>query len=603
MYRILCHFSRWTGLTFALLLCFQADAQTTTVRVIAANLNGNTQSYQPFALRILQGLTPDVVAIQEFNYTSTNGLGVNTPAAFREMIDTALGTNYVYFREDFNSGGDIPNGIISRYPIIAAGSWADTVQSAPNRGYAWAQIALPGTNTLYVVSVHLLTSSSSVRASEATNLKALMQANLPANAFVVLAGDFNTGSRSEAAMVTFDSYLSDNPIPVDDVGNSDTSANRNNPHDYVLPSFSFTNKLTPVIYPGHTYPNGLVFDSRVYSVAALVDFAPVQQPDSGLAQHMAVVKDFLVFGTSTNSTGTAPSINTQPQSQTVAQGGSVTFSVSATGSPSPSYQWLFYGTNLNGATSLSFSITNVAFADGGPYSVVVTNASGSITSSVATLTVTNGAPIISTQPQSQAVTAGQNATFTVGASGSGTLTYQWRLNGTNISTATGTSYTRFAVQASDAGNYSVVVSNSAGTATSADAALTILTGSSTVIAQWNFNTTNAATINSPVPSLGTGTITVIGGTAGSWVTGTGSVDTNTPNNAWNTTPYPGTTSGNKVAGAQFAVSTLGRKQIRAFAIHHKWHNFHRLPDSSLCSRRCRLRAKNQQPSGNHRGGK
>src|SRR5205085_8895907 len=157
------------------------------------------------------------------------------------MVDTAFGTNFVYFRENFTGGGDIPNGIISRYPILASGSWADTVQSQPNRGYAWAQIQLPGTNMVYVVSVHLLTSSSSVRASEAANLKALMQANFPGNSLVVLAGDFNTGSRSEAAMVTFDNFLSDNPIPVDDVGNSDTSANRNAPHDYVLPSFSFTN--------------------------------------------------------------------------------------------------------------------------------------------------------------------------------------------------------------------------------------------------------------------------------------------------------------------------------------------------------------------------
>ncbi len=85
------------------------DAQSNvTVRVMAANLNGNTQSYQPFALRIFQGLKPDVVAIQEFNYSN------NAPSDFRFMVDTAFGTNFVYYREPFNSGGDIPNGIISR---------------------------------------------------------------------------------------------------------------------------------------------------------------------------------------------------------------------------------------------------------------------------------------------------------------------------------------------------------------------------------------------------------------------------------------------------------------------------------------------------------
>ena len=143
------------GLLFAFLL-FPVRAQVVQtnaiVRVMAANLNGDSQTYQPFALRIFQGLKPDVVAIQEFNY------GGNTPADFRSMLDAAFGTNFVYFREDYSGSGDIPNGIISRYPIIASGSWADTVQTQPNRGFAWAQLDVPGTNDLYVVSVHLLTS-------------------------------------------------------------------------------------------------------------------------------------------------------------------------------------------------------------------------------------------------------------------------------------------------------------------------------------------------------------------------------------------------------------------------------------------------------------
>ena len=260
-----------------------------TVRVMAANLNGNTQSYQPFALRILKGLKPDVVCIQEFNYSN------NTAADLRFMVTNTLGTNYVYYREPYTASGNIPNGVISRYPFVTNGSWADALQSQPNRGYAWARIDLPGTNDLYVVSVHLLTSSASVRSSEATNLKALIQANFPANAWIVVAGDFNCGSRTESStMTTFGSYVSDKPIPTDAVsgGNSDTSANRNSPHDYVLASFSLTNIETASVFPSHSFPNGLVFDSRVYT--PLSDVAPVQQADSGLAQHMAVLKDFSV---------------------------------------------------------------------------------------------------------------------------------------------------------------------------------------------------------------------------------------------------------------------------------------------------------------------
>src|SRR5476649_1967211 len=82
------------------LASFQSLAQSNVnIRVMAANLNGNTQSYQPFALRIFQGLKPDVVAIQEFNYASTNGIDVNNSTAMREMVDAAFGTNFYYYRE------------------------------------------------------------------------------------------------------------------------------------------------------------------------------------------------------------------------------------------------------------------------------------------------------------------------------------------------------------------------------------------------------------------------------------------------------------------------------------------------------------------------
>src|SRR5437764_6785050 len=176
------------------------QAQTTNInlRVMSANLNGNTQSYQPFAIRIFQGLKPDVVAIQEFNYSN------NTPADLRAMVDSAFGTNFTYFRE---SGYNIPNGIISRFPILAAGSWDNILLG--DRGFAWAQIALPGTNDLFVVSVHLYSSGTAAdRDSEANAIKAHIQTDFPGGAWVIVAGDFNVGSRSEAAVTTFTSFLS-----------------------------------------------------------------------------------------------------------------------------------------------------------------------------------------------------------------------------------------------------------------------------------------------------------------------------------------------------------------------------------------------------------
>ena len=522
---------------------------------MAANLNGNTQSYQPFALRIFQGLKPDVVAIQEFNYSN------NAASDFRVMIDAAFGTNFVYYREPHTASGDIPNGIISRWPIVNSGSWTDT--EVGNRGFAWAQIQLPGTNSLYVVSVHLLTSSASERSIEATELKTLMQSNFPTNAWMVLAGDFNTDSRTESTtMTTCDSFLSDLPVPVDNLGNSFTSQNRNHPHDYVLPSFAFTNFETASVFPSQSFPNGLVFDSTVYT--PLNDVVPVQFGDSTNAQHMAVMKDFLIpsGGTTTNP----PAIVTQPQSQGIATGNSVTFSVTATGAIPLSYQWLFNGTNISGATNNPFTLASAQFTNAGNYSVTITNLAGSTISSNAVLTVTNAPPSIAIQPQNQNVLAGQTATFSVTAGGTLPLNYQWLLGGTNLAGATTNPFVLANVQQTNAGNYSVVITNLAGSVTSSVATLAILFTNPVVFAQWNFNSVTpdgSTTTGSTAPSVGSGTASLIGGATATFATGDTTFDPagSTDNSGWNTATYPAQGTGNKTRGVQFAVSTAGKQNI------------------------------------------
>lgn len=545
------------------LIGFASLAQSNVnVRVMAANLNGNSQTYEPFAIRIFQGLKPDVVAIQEFNYTSTNGLGVNTPAAIREMVDTAFGTNFAYFRENYSG---IPNGIISRYPILTNASWPDTVQSQPNRGFAWAQIDLPGTNDLYLVSVHMLTSSSANRALESNNLKALMQANFPANAWIVVAGDFNADPRTEACITTFNGYLTDYPIPVDQNGNSNTSAGRSTPHDYVLPSLTFTNFETATVMPSRAFPNGQVFDSRVYT--PLTDVSPVLLADSGNAQHMAVMKDFLIPVNGTATTN-PPVITSQPSNQGVATGNSVSFTVGVTGTAPLNYQWLFNGTNISGATTNPLVLASVQLTNAGNYSVIITNLAGSATSSNAVLTVTNAAPSISAQPQGQSVLAGQTATFSVTAVGTLPLNYQWRLGGTNLSGATTNPLVIASVQPTNAGDYSVVITNIAGSLTSSVATLIILVTNPAVFAQWNFNSVtpdgNSGT-GSTLPSLGSGTAALVGGITTNNPAFAGG-DTNldlaiSDNTAWNTTTYPASTANNKSAGVQFAVSTVGKQNL------------------------------------------
>ena len=86
----------------------------------------------------------------------------------------------------------------------------------------------------------------------------------------------------------------------------------------------------------------------------------------------------------------APQITTQPQSVAVAAGGSAQFSVAATGTPPPTYQWFFGGVAISGATSSSLSLTNVQAANAGSYSVTVSNSAGSVTSTVANLSLAAG---------------------------------------------------------------------------------------------------------------------------------------------------------------------------------------------------------------------
>jgi uncharacterized repeat protein (TIGR02543 family) len=179
-------------------------------------------------------------------------------------------------------------------------------------------------------------------------------------------------------------------------------------------------------------------------------------------------KDFLA----TVTTVSPPTITSQPASQTVNPGASAIFSVVASGATPLSYQWRFNGVNISGATSSSYTKSNVQATNAGNYSVVVNNAYGSATSANAVLTV-NTPPVITAQPQSQTVIAGSSATFTVTATGSTPLAYQWRLNGTNLPGATSSICTRVNAQPADAGAFTVVVTNVLGSVTSSPAGLTV----------------------------------------------------------------------------------------------------------------------------------
>ena len=125
----------------------------------------------------------------------------------------------------------------------------------------------------------------------------------------------------------------------------------------------------------------------------------------------------------------APTITTQPSNKSVRVGQTATFSVTAAGTLPFTYQWKKGGTAIAGATASTYTTPATAIGDNGStFLVVVSNAAGSQASNSATLTVTAAAsaPTITQQPSNQTVNVGQTATFSVTATGSAPLSYQWK---------------------------------------------------------------------------------------------------------------------------------------------------------------------------------
>lgn len=259
------------------------------VRIVAANLtSGNQQSYSPdngnhsnpegAGARILKGLKPDIVLIQEFN----------TTIPLRQWVNQTFGQNFFIAREE---GPGIPNGIVSRFPIIESGEWDDP--SLDNRDFVWARIALPDGSKLWAVSVHFYAKKSEVRAKQAGDLVQLLRDRVRPGDRVVVGGDFNIRGLDEACFRELEAVIAvPNDMPADHLGNSHTNGPRSRPYDAVLVDRESQTLCTPVQIGSMSFPAGLVFDSRIFETLAQVP--PVQAADSAAPQmqHMAVVRDF-----------------------------------------------------------------------------------------------------------------------------------------------------------------------------------------------------------------------------------------------------------------------------------------------------------------------
>jgi hypothetical protein len=169
-----------------------------------------------------------------------------------------------------------------------------------------------------------------------------------------------------------------------------------------------------------------------------------------------------------------PTIVSGPTNLTVSAGETAGFSVLATGTAPLNYRWFFEtNTLLDGLTSSNLTLTSAQWTNAGGYSVRVSNIAGAVTSSVAILTIL-APPFIAAQPQGQTVILGNAALFSVEATGTAPLNYQWFFQtNTPLPLATNASYAIVNVQSNAAGGYSVVVTNSFGSVTSLVATLVV----------------------------------------------------------------------------------------------------------------------------------
>ncbi|MCY0997742.1 lamin tail domain-containing protein [Myxococcus sp. MISCRS1] len=362
------------------------------LRLMAANLSsGNGQDYDPgHGIRIFQGTDADIVMIQEFNYKT------DSAADLRGFVDTAFGPGFSYYRE---SGAQIPNGIISRYPIIASGEWDDPQVS--NRDFAWARIDIPGPKDLWAVSVHLLTANASTRNTEAQSLVSRIQANIPAGDYLVIGGDLNTGSRSESCFGTLSQVVTTaSPYPADRNGNTNTNAGRNSPYDHVLVDSDLRPYQTAVVIGGSTFSSGLVVDTRVYS--PIGEIAPALSGDSGASgmQHMGVIKDFLIPGDAVSSSLTVTSPN-GGESWTTGSARSISWTSSGVSSVRVEY-------TLNGSTWTTLSSSTSASA-------------GSLAWTLPT-TASTTARVRVTDTSDASITDTSDAAFSISTGGGGTGT-------------------------------------------------------------------------------------------------------------------------------------------------------------------------------------
>jgi len=461
------------------------------------------------ALRITWVFTPSNV-----NASSTSSSGmrlavVDSPAAARLTSDGSPGSStyagYAMFMNMATTlGSSAPFQLMERSApgtssafLSASGSWSGLTNGAKsgNTGYAsgtqysfvmmFTRNAFNGLDIVATMTGGSLnnTGSASVSFSDSTpntftfDTFGIRPSDAADSASALDASLFEVEFIPGASPASVDLDPQDQTVFVGDDAQFNVQASGTAPLLYQW-YYNTNSVLTGQTNSTLTVTNAQTSDAGAYSVTVSNTYGSVTSAVAQLTVNLPVV----------------PSISTQPQDQVnILPGATASFTVVAGGSDPLTYQWYFNtNTPVANANDSILTITNVQPGDVGSYSVVVSNAAGSVTSSNAVLTIdTNGvAPVFNTEPASQVVLIGGTASFTAVADGTAPISYQWSDGGVPIPGATSTTLTLTNVLATDDGNYTVTASNSVGVTTSDPAQLTVTT--SVIVPNSAYNLTGFA---------------------------------------------------------------------------------------------------------------
>lgn len=380
-------------------------------------------------------------------------VGPNAAAATAvSFVDCTTQPDITFAAGAWNGYGNVPATDVATITAGATATLYATAIASPSPSYQWRRNGLP------------------IAGATGAQLRLASVSSSDAGVYTAIASNAGGSAASNAAVLTVNGSSSGATAPVIIAQPQSQSVPLDSSASL---SIVVSGQPTPAI---QWKRNGVDIPG---ATASTLVFARVTSADFGFYQAVATNVAGTVLSNTAKLTGsvstspaTLPVFTVQPESRSTQLNAVVSFTAAATGSPAPMYQWQKDGSPIPGATAATFTLASVTGNDRASYRVIATNTAGSATSNSVTLTVLE-APVFTLQPVSQTAEVASSLTLSVVAAGNPAPVYQWRKDGASIAGANAPTLTLASFSSADAGTYSVVASNGAGSVTSNAAVVTI----------------------------------------------------------------------------------------------------------------------------------